>query len=366
MARAGPRLRLKKRGRDGRAPTMTQDSNLTIAIFSEASKWSLPRRLVEQIEAVSPAVRVRAAHNRAELLKLLPETHSLVGFPLSDEDFHRHGRSLQWVQLTSTTPDLRLELPRLTASAVRLCTASTIQAPQRAEHAVMLILALVRRLNDAFTAQLEHVWASHELASSMRDLEGMTVGIVGLGPLGRAIARRLQPFDVEIIATLGSADNPFTGVKEMLPPDRLDELLGRSDVVVLAVPPTSVRSVLLNRSMLENCQKSAILVNVSHNRVCDDAALAEMLSRQRLGGAGLDSFDAVPLPESSPLWRMSNVIITPRVASVSPRYWERAVAVACDNLRRLLDGRPLIDEWTIEGGRDQAQRPSPVPEIAAT
>lgn len=347
---------------------MNHVANLTLAIFSESSKWSLPRRLVEQVEAVSDAVRVRAAHNRADLLKLLPETHYLVGFPLSDEDFHRHGRSLRWIQLTSTTPDLRLELPRLTASAVRLCTASTIQAPQRAEHAVMLILALVRRLNEALTAQLEHVWASHELAGSMRDLEGLTVGIVGLGPLGRAIARRLQPFDVEMIATLGDADNPFAGVKEMLPLDRLDELLSRSDVIVLAVPPTAVRSVLINRSMLENCQKTAILVNVSHNRVCDDAALAEMLSRQRLAGAGLDSFDTAPLPESSPLWRMSNVLITPRVASVSPRYWERAVSIACDNLKRLLDGRPLIDEWTMEGGREQTQRPapSPAPEVAAT
>jgi len=224
----------------------------------------------------------------------------------------------------------------------------------------------VRHLNDAITAQLEHVWASHELAASMKDLEGMTVGIIGMGPLGRAIAKRLHAFEVEIIATLGSADNPFAGVKEMLPPERLDELLSRSDVIVLAVPPTSVRSVLLNRSMLENCQKSAFLVNVSHNRVCDDAALVEMLSRHRLAGAGLDSFDSAPLPESSPLWRMSNVLITPRVASVSPRYWERAVNFTCDNIQRLLEGRPLNDEWTAEGGREQTAPPAPVAEPAAT
>ena len=341
---------------------MPDSPNLTIAVFSESSGWKLPARLIEQVAAVSESVRTRAVGSRAELLSLLPETRYLVGFPLSDEDFQRYGGSLEWLHLTSTTPDLRVELPRLTASRVRICTASTIQAPQRAEHAVMLMLALVRRLNEAITAQLEHVWAGAELARSITDLEGMTVGIIGLGPLGRAIAKRLRPFEVEIIATLGDAENPFGGVDEMLPIERLDELLGRSDVVVLAVPPTSVRTVLLNRSMLPNCQKSAILVNVSHNRVCDDMALAEMLSRRRLAGAGLDSFDSTPLPESSPLWRMSNVLITPRVAAVSPRYWERAINIVCDNLKRFLDGRPLIDEWTAQDGREQIAPPTTVPE----
>jgi len=345
---------------------MPQSANLTIAVFSESTGWSLPRPFVEQVAQVSEVVKVRAADNRAELLALLPETRYLVGFPLSDEDFQRHGSALKWVQLTSTTPDLRVELPRLTASPVRICTASTIQASQRAEHAVMLILALVRRLNEAVTAQLEHVWAGVELAKSITDLEGMTVGIIGMGPLGRAIAKRLRPFEVEIIATIGDAENPFGGVEEMLPIERLDELLSRSDVVVLAVPPTSVRTVLLNRSMLQNCQKSAILVNVSHNCVCDDIALVEMLSRRRLAGAGLDSFDATPLPESSPLWRMSNVLITPRVAAISPRYWERAINIVCENLQRLLDGRPLIDEWTADGGREHVAAPSaPEPEQVA-
>jgi D-3-phosphoglycerate dehydrogenase len=346
---------------------MPHTATLTIAVFSESSGWSLPSQLIDQIAEVNADVRVRAVDSRAELLAILPETQYLVGFPLSDDDFHRHGQSLKWIQLTSTTPDLRLELPWLAASSVRVSTASTIQASQRAEHAVMLILALVRRLNEAITAQLEHVWASNDLSKSIADLEGMTVGIVGLGPLGRAIAKRLRPFDVEILATLGDADNPFGGVDEMLPLDRLDELLGRSDVVVLAVPPMAVRGVLLNRSMLENCQKSALLVNVSHNRVCDDMALAEMLSRRRLAGAGLDSFDSAPLPESSPLWRMSNVLITPRVASVSPRYWERATSIVCENLQRLLEGRSLIDEWTAESGREQTAPPAaPAPAVEST
>lgn len=340
---------------------MPNTANLTIAVYSESSGWKLPAALVQQIADCSQGVRVRAVDSRAELLTLLPETHYLVGFPLSDEDFFRHGRNLRWIQLTSTTPDLRVELPRLTASSVRLCTASTIQASQRAEHAVMLILALVRRLNDAFTAQLDHTWASHELSKSIADLEGMTVGIIGMRTLGRAIAKRLRPFEVEIIATLGDLENPMSGVDEMLPPERMDELIGRSDVIVLAMPPTAVRNVVLNRALLENCQKSAFLVNVSHNRVCDDAALAEMLARHRLAGAGLDSFDSAPLPESSPLWRMTNVLITPRVASVSPRYWERATTIVCENLRRLLDGRPLIDEWTAEDGREQTTPPAPEP-----
>ncbi len=344
---------------------MPHTANLTVAVFSESSGWKLPSRLVDQIAGVSDAIRVRAVDRRAELLSLLPETQYLVGFPLSDEDFARHGKSLRWIQLTSTTPDLRIELPRLTASSVRICTASTIQASQRAEHAVMLILALVRRLNEAYSAQLDHSWASDDLSNTIADLEGMTVGIVGMGPLGRAIAKRLRPFDVEIIATLGDLNNPFGGVDEMLAPERLDELLGRSDVVVLAVPPTSVRRIVLNRAMLENCQKSALLVNVSHNRVCDDVALVEMLSRRRLAGAGLDSFDSAPLPESSPLWRMTNVFITPRVASVSPRYWERATNIVCENLQRLLGGQSLVDEWTAEEGREQTNPPEPATSTTA-
>lgn len=324
---------------------MSDRFKLTLALFNEATNWSLPTRLVDRIDAASDQVSVTSVSNRKDLLESLESTQILVGLPITDDDFVRSGGALAWIQLASTTPDILNDMPRLAASNVRITTSVSIQAVPRAEHALMLTLALTRRLHRACTAQLEHVWESHELAASMGELAGQTVGLVGLGPVGREIAKRLRPFGVEIIATLGEENTPPPDVDELLPVDRLDELLARSDIIILAVPPTESSGILLTRSMLDNCQHSALLVNVSHMRVCDDFALADILVQKHLAGAALDTFMTAPLPENSPLWRMNNVIITPRVASVSPRYWDRACDVVVDNIGRFIDGRPLIDEW---------------------
>lgn len=324
-------------------------STMTVAVFNPSTGWRLPDQYVQALGQVSADVTARAVGDRAALLTALPTTDFLVGFPLTDEEFAKFGANLKWIQLTAASSDTILAMPSVIGSTARITTAAGFQASQRAEHAIMLILALLRRLSDAFAAQIEHTWMAHELSTAVDDLAGKTVGVIGFGSVGRAIAQRLRPFGVETLATLGDPGDPFVGVNELMPLNRLDELLSRSDVVIVSVPLSPVADGLLNRAMLSNMKKSAIIINVSRSQAIREDALIDALTRGRIAGAGLDSFEKAPLPENSPLWRMSNVIVTPRLGGVSPHYWSRAVQMISQNLTRLLAGQPMLDELERDG-----------------
>jgi phosphoglycerate dehydrogenase-like enzyme len=139
------------------------------------------------------------------------------------------------------------------------------------------------------------------------------------------------------------------GVDEVLGPDALDEALPRADHVCLTVPLTDATRHLMDARRLALMRPSAFLYNVSRGAVVDEAALVAALRAGRLAGAGLDVFEEEPLPKESPLWDLENVILTPHVAGVTPRYYERAATLFADNLERFLAGHPL--ENRFDGGR---------------
>lgn len=328
---------------------MKENAVLTAAVFDQATEWVLPDRLLDRLRELCAPVEVRRANGREELLEMLGDTDYLAGFPITDEEFAQHGANLCWIQLTTAMAAMVYAMPGVMASSVRITTAAAILAPQRAEHALMLTLALLRRLPQCLAAQAERLWSGREVSQGIVDLEGQTVGIVGLDSLGRAIAQRFKAFGVELLACAGDGGDSSAAVDELLPADRLDELMARSSIIIVAAPHIPSAEGLLDRAMLANVGKGAILINVGRSRVCDEEALISALDRGDLAGAGLDVFETTPLPNSSPLWHMPNVIVTPRISGASPRYWERAVDVIAENLERLREGRPLRDELVRAG-----------------
>ncbi len=332
------------------------DKRLTLAVFNESGGWRLPDSLVTRIvDAAGPSVEVVCAESRADVDGVIAETNYLVGMPPADEETLMAAGQLEWIQLTNAVGDFELSLLPALRSGVRVCSAASIRAPQVAEHALALTLALSRRLHDALEAQHEQRWAPDEIASKLVTLHGATAGIVSMGPIGREIATRLQALGMHVIATEREGVSAADVAEEVLGAHQTGELLARSDVVVVSAVRTPATEKLIGRDQFGQMKKTALLIDVSRGGVVQQSALIEALHKGKIAGAGIDVFETEPLPPNSALWTLDNVIITPHISSASPAYWSRASEVVCENLQRLRDGQPLIDEvaqeWYLASGR---------------
>jgi phosphoglycerate dehydrogenase-like enzyme len=222
-----------------------------------------------------------------------------------------------------------------------------------AEYVILMMLAAARRLPQLLELQAERTWQPLEA----RELRDVTVGIVGLGSIGRAVGALATAFGCRVIATRrraesgaaaadGAGDEPFLGsvmLDRVLPPDRLPELLAEADFVVLAAPLTADTVGLIGEDAIAAMKPGAWVINVARGELVDEPALARALRSGRIGGAVLDTFREEPLPAGSPLYDLPNVILTPHTSWSSTRVLDRSVDLFCDNLRRYAAGQPLVN-----------------------
>lgn len=180
-----------------------------------------------------------------------------------------------------------------------------------------------------------------------RELAGATLGLVGLGSIGLAVARHAHEFGMTVVAT---REHPQRGapatVARIYPSADIDRLLSECDWVVLAVPVTRETNRLVNAARLAKMKPEAYLINVGRGTLVDEKALAAALRERKIAGAALDVFEKEPLPADSPLWDMENLLITPHSAGLTDKLWERHYQQVTGNLRRYLSGQPLLS--TVE------------------
>ncbi len=320
----------------------------TVAVFNEAQRWSLEDEEIERLRAGVPeGVEVQAVRTRADLVELLPETEYLMGLPLAGSQFTGRATRLKFVQLVTAWAESLAPYRAAILAGARVSGTGAIRADPVAEHAMALLLALLRRLDIAATAQSNRRWASSRIAQSTRDLSGATVGIISMGSVGRAIAKRLRPFGCELLAT-GATSSDAELVDRFLSPSHIDELISRSEILILADDTPDRRRPLIDRPLFEQMGSRTLLINVAGGGVFDESELLRAIRRGHVAGAGLDCFEHRPLSPNSPIWNAANVIVTPSTATASPTYWRRAVDVTLENLRRLDAGESLLDELRAE------------------
>jgi phosphoglycerate dehydrogenase-like enzyme len=224
-----------------------------------------------------------------------------------------------------------------------------------AEHAVTLLLALVRRVVEFERNRAAPLWDRQGFRARIGSLEGATVAILGFGAIGQRVARRLRPFDAQLIGMLRSTPEPEIAAlaDEIVHPGALHETLARADAVVLSVPFSPETERLIGARELAVMKPGAYLINVARGGVVDEPALSDALAEHRIAGAGLDVFADEPLPPESRLWRLDNVILSPHVAgSGSSAGTERVIALARENLERFRTGTPLLNPIPgFAGGR---------------
>jgi phosphoglycerate dehydrogenase-like enzyme len=209
-----------------------------------------------------------------------------------------------------------------------------------AEHAFALLLTLTRGVHTAIRTP------DYGLRESIRvdqsEIYEQTMGIVGFGGTGRAIAKRAVAFGMRVLGVDIEDVAPEPGVEAVWKPERLAEMLGQSDVVVIGLPLTKATRHLFTRDLFRRMKPTAILINVTRGEIVYGDDLLAALKEGLLWGAGLDVTDPEPLPKDHPLWTHPRCVVTPHTAGGSPRRADRIVDTFCENLRRMRDGRPLV------------------------
>jgi D-2-hydroxyacid dehydrogenase (NADP+) len=325
--------------------------NVLVGVISPAAIWVLPRHFVEQLRCDFPHHTFLDAWDRDAIARLLPEA-DIAFTPFIDRDVFPSATRLRWVQSPAVGVG-SLMFPELLASPVVITTARGIRARSIAEHVMGVTLALARRLPHAWRAQAEHRWAQDELEgpqSSVRNLHGMNMGIVGLGSIGMEVAKLATAFGLHVTGIRRHAAAPPSGVHEVWTPDRVPELLAKSDVVLLSVPHTPETRQIIGRRELDLVKHGALLVNIARGKLIDDDAVIEALRDGRLGGAALDVFTREPLDASSVYWSLPNVIVTPHTSGAMHDYWTPLVALFAENLRRFERGAPLVNGVDKQAG----------------
>jgi D-2-hydroxyacid dehydrogenase (NADP+) len=319
--------------------------NVLVGVISPAAIWVMPRDFVDQLRHDFPQHTFLEAWDRDTLRRLLPDAD--VAFtPFVDRDLFPSLPRLRWVQSPAVGVG-GLMYPELLASGVVITSARGIRARSIAEHVLGVTIALARRLPHAIRSQAGHHWAQDELegpSSGVRILQGARMGIVGLGAIGVELAKIAAPFGFRISAIRRRAEQPLAaGVEEVWTPDRLLDLVAKSDVIVIAAPHTPETKRLIGRREVDAMKRGAFLVNVARGKMIDDEAVIEALSDGRLGGAALDVFTREPLEPASPYWDLPNVIMTPHTSGSMQDYWTPLVALFSENLRRFESGRELVN-----------------------
>jgi phosphoglycerate dehydrogenase-like enzyme len=312
-------------------------------------------RDLERIRAAAPGARIVTVSVEGLADGPLDDVEVMLRGWLSSDAFDRilvRSPRLTWVH-SATSGVERALTPAALERGVVVTNARGVFSRPIAEYVLMMILAVSRRLPQLLELQRERTWQPLEGA----ELRDVTVGIVGLGSIGRAVGSLATAFGCRVVAVRRTGGSGPTregleegqlGLGELVldrvgGPDTLPELLAESDFIVLAAPLTPETEEMINATTLAMVKPGAWLINVARGRLIDERALLRALRDGELGGAVLDTFRDEPLPPMSPFYDLPNVIVTPHTAWSSGRVLDRSVELFCDNLRRFAAAEPLVN-----------------------
>lgn len=320
--------------------------------------------IMQRIKDVSEDLHVRkhypdvpsSAWNNAEIL------YTGNRFPAPEDAPH-----LRWIQLHSAGIEHILQQRIVQAEDVAITSASGIHMTQIAHYCLMMMLAFHYKLPRMIDLQQKRTWAKNRgeiFAPS--DLGSQTLGIVGYGSIARELARLASTMGMTVLATKrdamrteendtdyspdGTGDPDGTIPERIYPGEALATMVQDCDYVVVTVPMTEQTRHMVDERVLENMKDTAVLINIARGGVVDEKALITALSQEKIAGAALDVFEEEPLPSSSPLWQLENVIISPHISGNTSSYHEKASELFIANLRRYLEKKPLYNQLDRELG----------------
>lgn len=312
-----------------------------------------PDRLSKITQAAAPMQVINAADQSAAIASI----HDADAFfGKITQPMLAQANKLRWVQAATVSLEHYI-FPELVNHACVLTNMRGLFSDVIADQVMGYVICFARNLHIYIRNQQSAKWAPHggesarvNLASGPGvvnpidrvhlHLSGMTMGIVGLGEIGREIAKRAAAFSMRIVA-VDPQPQSVNGVDSIWPVEQLPDLLACSDFVVIAAPHTPKTEKLIRTAQFEQMKRSAYLINIGRGAIVVLNDLVAALEKKTIAGAALDVYEIEPLPADHPLWKCSNAILTPHVAGYSTRIAERHLALLLDNIRRFVKGEPL-------------------------
>jgi phosphoglycerate dehydrogenase-like enzyme len=309
--------------------------------------WDIPDAALDALRAKFPGVDITKATG-GEFIVALPIADAAVAWSMTPDEFAAASK-LRWFQSIGAGVE-RVILPGMRERGLIVTNSSGIHGANISEHLLAMMLAFARKL-PALIRATEHGQWRDDVRSSIFELGGQTLHVVGYGDIGQALGRKASALGMRVTATRrhpgSSSDDNADSITGF---DQLQTRLANADHVAITLPQTPETVNLFDSELLGKIKPGAYLYNIGRGPVVDTQALIQALDSGQLAGAGLDVTEPEPLPADSPLWGRENVIITAHTAGGTPFFFDRLMGIVSENLRRIQAGEQPMNIVDLEAG----------------
>jgi phosphoglycerate dehydrogenase-like enzyme len=317
-------------------------TKLLIAVYHFFDQWNAPEWFSERLRSDFPAITIVHLPDYKRLDAEIADAEILIAWSVRPEQI-KSATKLRWIHSPAAAVH-QLMFPELIQSDIVLTNAREVHGPVVAEHVIALIFALAKKIPGSVQLQQRHIWGQQLLWDEIprvREVAGATLGLLGLGAIGRPLVRSAKALGMRVIAVREHPEKGSEGADAIFGPAKINEVFRQADYVVLAAPVTDSTKAIANAGRLALMKREACLINVGRGPLVDEPALAAALRENRIGGAALDVFPKEPLAPESLLWDLPNLLITPHTAAFTDKLWERHYVLFSENLRRYLAAQEL-------------------------
>lgn len=306
---------------------------------------NLKDKYVKEIKEIAPDWEVYVGKELSD--DILKKAEILVNWQKDQERTYLESSNLKWVQSWSAGVD-SLNLDKIVEKDIKLTSANGVHSYPISETIFAYILGFTRLIHTYVRQQQEKVWHHAGLRG---EIHNKTIAVLGVGKIGQETAKIAKAFGMKVLGVRHSG-KAVDNVDEMYQPDQLDQVLPKSDYVVVTLPLTEDTHHLMSEEQFKQMKEDAFFVNIGRGAIVDEEALIEALQNNEIAGAGLDVFENEPLENSSPLWEMENVILTPHTAGATEFYNQRVIEdIFIPNLKSYVNGEtPSINLYQHERG----------------
>ena len=316
---------------------------LLIVIQHRLELWNAPAWFGERLGREFPGLEIIQRKSYDGIETDLADAEVIFTISLRPRQFTAAPK-LKWIH-APTAAVHQFMFPALIQSQVVLTNSTEVHGSVVAEHVIALIFALAKKIPQAAVLQRQRVWGQESIWNEgphLREIAGATLGLIGVGSIGRRVAQMASGLDMRVIAVREHVEKATPqGVQAVYSTGELDRVLAQSDFVVMAAPLLAATERLMNGERFAQMKPDAYLINVGRGPQVDESALAHALRTRQIAGAALDVFEQEPLPPDSLLWGLDNLLITPHTAGLTEKLWHRHYGLFSDNLRRYLAHQPL-------------------------
>jgi len=303
---------------------------------------------VDELRTEFENIEFVTSNNREEEKNNIKDADIYCGIPT--REVFLSAKKLQWIQCIGTGVDAIMSIPEVLDSDVVLTNCRGPHAAPMADHTMGMVTTLAHKLNEMWDDQKNRVWDTSKYTDSQINLTGTTMGILALGDIGNAVASRAHGFGMDVYAVDKHPRPAPPAVKEIWGLEKLDQLIEISDWFVITAPLTNETRGLIDRRRVELLKPGAFVIAISRGNIIDEEALIDGLMTGKIAGAGLDVTAIEPLPQSSPLWEMKNVVLSPHASAMTASLIHERRAIFKSNLRHLIANEPFVYTVDKESG----------------